>query len=166
MNRRPDLRSSAASRPGATGAGPRRGRGRDEGGQAIVELALALPILALLLGVAFNGWNGMQLSVRLTSAARAGAIQAANDLGTNPTDTQTAWNDAVTAVNEEEGVNTLYQNVNAAANDYVTLSTSTESVSGGITMHVVTITIRETTSSLVPVVASFPVTAHATARYS
>jgi len=159
MNRRPDLRTSGVSRSGVDRAGNRRGRRRDEGGQAIVELALALPILALLLGVAFNGWNGMQLSVRLTSAARAGAIQAANDLGTNPNDTQTAWNDATTAIN-------VYQNVNAASNDYVTLSTSTESVSGGITINLVTITIHETTSNLVPVVASFPVTAHATARYS
>ena len=166
MNRRPDLRTSGVSRSGVDRAGNRRGRRRDEGGQAIVELALALPILALLLGVAFNGWNGMQLSVRLTSAARAGAIQAANDLGTNPNDTQTAWNDATTAINEEEGVNNVYQNVNAASNDYVTLSTSTESVSGGITINLVTITIHETTSNLVPVVASFPVTAHATARYS
>jgi len=77
-----------------------------------------------------------------------------------------AWNDATTAINEEEGVNNVYQNVNAASNDYVTLSTSTESVSGGITINLVTITIHETTSNLVPVVASFPVTAHATARYS
>jgi Flp pilus assembly protein TadG len=154
------------ARSGADRATPRRGRGRDERGQAMIELALALPLLALLLGVAFNGWNGMQLSVRLTSAARAGAIEAANDLGTNPRDTQTAWNDATTAINEEEGVNNLYQNVNASANDYVSLSTSTESISGGITINVVTVTIHETTSALVPVIASFPVTAHATARYS
>jgi len=132
----------------------------------MIELALALPILALLLGVGFNGWNSMQMSVRLTSAARAGAIEAANILGNNPTDTQTAWDDATTAINEEEGTNSVYQNVNAAANDYVNIATSTEQTSGGVSINVVTITIHETTSALVPVVASLPITAEATARVS
>ena len=61
----------------------RRSRQRDESGTALVELALVLPLVILLLGVAFNGWNGMQATIRLTSAARAGAIVAAADLTSN-----------------------------------------------------------------------------------
>ena len=66
--------------------------------------------MILLLGVAFNGWNGMQESIRLTSAARAGAIVAANDLtstSSHPAMTQDqALDDATTAINAEEGAPT------------------------------------------------------------
>ncbi len=86
----------------------RRGsRCHDETGTALVELALVIPLVMLLLGAAFNGWNGMQESIRLTSAARAGAIVAANDLtasSSHPAMTQSqALADATTAINAEEG---------------------------------------------------------------
>ena len=145
---------------------PEAGRRRDESGQAIIEFVLALPVVALLLGVAFNGWNSMELSVGLTSAARAGSIQAANDLGANPAQTQKAWDDATAAVNAEEGVTNVYQNVNASAGDYVSMTTAPQSVSGGVTMNVVTISITQTPVALVPFVRSLTVNAHATARYS
>jgi hypothetical protein len=122
--------------------------------------------VALLLGVAFNGWSGMQLAVRLTSAARAGAIQAANELGSaTPPPTPTVLNDATKAINAEENAAGLYQNSNAAANDYVSMAQS-QSTSSGVTMNVVTITISQRSGSLVPFVGTFPVTVHATARYS
>ena len=154
----------------------RGGRRRDEGGQALVELVLVLPLVALLLGVAFNGWNGMQLAERLTSAARAGAIQAANELGNaNPPATQTnqtVLDDATKAVNAEEGDggSAVYQDSNSGADDYVSMTTSQQTIStpngGTLNINVVTITITQRSSSLVPFVGTFPVTAHATARYS
>ena len=153
-------------RPGA----PRAFRRRDETGTALVELALVLPLVILLLGVAFNGWNGMQQTVRLTSAARAGAIVAASDLTSSPSHPATSTNqalvDATTAVNQEEGATNLYQSVDAAANNYVSMSETTDTISSGMTIKVVTITISQSSVSLVPFVGSLPVTTHATARYS
>jgi Flp pilus assembly protein TadG len=149
--------------------GTHYGRRRDESGTALVELALVVPLVILLLGVAFNGWNAMQTSIRLTSAARAGAIQAANDLGTDPSQISTALSDATTVINDEEGVTGVYQSSNSGANNYVSMKTAPEVVSGGsngVTINVVTITITESSASFVPFVGSFPVTTHATARYS
>lgn len=143
----------------------RAGLGRDESGQALVELALVLPLMALLLGTAFNGWSAMQLSVRLTSAARAGAIEAANDLANAPAQTQTAWNDATSAVIQEEGDTTVYQNTNPSANDYVGMSVTTQA-QNGVTINVVTITITEPSVAFVPFVHDLSVGVHATARYS
>ena len=143
----------------------RSGR-RDEAGTALVEFALVLPLLALLTGVAFNGWNGMQLDIGLTSAARAGAIQAANDLASDPTQTQAAQTDATTAINEEEGDTNVYQDTDQTANNYVGISEGTDTVASGVTINVVTITISRVSETLVPVVASFHVSVDASARYS
>jgi hypothetical protein len=117
-------------------------------------------------GVAFNGWNGMQLDIGLTSAARAGAIQAANDLASDPTQTQAAQTDATTAINAEEGDTNVYQDTDQTANNYVGMSETTETVASGVTINVVTITISQVTEPLVPVVASFHVSVDASARYS
>jgi Flp pilus assembly protein TadG len=145
-------------------------RRRDERGQAMVEFVLVLPVVALLMGVAFNGWSGMQLSIGLTSAARAGAIQAANELAADPNPTgaqiQTAWNAATMAVNAEEGTNNTYQNTDSAAADYVSMSVSTQGISGGASINVVTVTISGTSFTLIPLVKSVGVTAHASARFS
>jgi len=148
----------------------RGGRRPDEAGQALVELVIVLPLVALLLGVAFNGWSGMQLAERLTSAARAGAIQAANELGSaSPPSTQTVLDDATKAVNAEEDSG-VYQDSDSGADDYVSMTTSPQTIStangGTLNINVVTITITQRSSSLVPFVGTFPVTAHATARYS
>jgi Flp pilus assembly protein TadG len=147
----------------------RGGKRHDESGTALVELALVIPLVILLLGAAFNGWNGMQESIRLTSAARAGAIVAANDL--TPTSTRAAltedqaWTDATTAINAEEGTN-VYQRGDSGANNYVSIAlTPNETISGQVTINVVTITISHASVSFVPFVGSFPVTTHATARY-
>jgi Flp pilus assembly protein TadG len=145
---------------------PERTRAAGESGQAIIEFVLALPVLALLMGAAFNGWNSMEMSVGLTSAARAGAIQAANDLGANKTQQQ-AWNDATTAINAEEGQTTRYQNVNPSAGNYVNLTINpSESTTGGTVMKTVKITITTTPVALIPFVHSLSITASATARYA
>ena len=124
----------------------------------------------LLLGAAFNGWNGMQESIRLTSAARAGAILAASDLTSNtghPATTQNqALADATTAINAEEGVTNVYQSASSGANNYVSIATHTDTISARVTISVVTVTISHASVSFVPFVGSFPVTTHATARYS
>jgi Flp pilus assembly protein TadG len=150
--------------------GSSRRRRHDESGTALVELALVIPLVILLLGAAFNGWNGMQESIRLTSAARAGAILAASDLTSNaghPATTQSqALADATTAINAEEGTPGLYQSTNSGANNYVSIATQTDTISARITINVVTVTISHASVSFVPFVGSFPVTTHATARYS
>jgi Flp pilus assembly protein TadG len=163
---RPDRRwPEVRSRRRIPTAGRRRGPGRDESGQALIEFVLVLPVVALIMGVAFNGWNAMQLDIRLTSAARAGAIQAVNDLA-NHDSQQTAWNDATAAVNAEEGDTNVYQNTNSSAQNYVGLSTTTETTATGIVIHTVTVTISQTSATLVPFVRNLSVNAKATARYS
>ena len=155
----------------------RRRSGGDEKGQALVEFALVLPLVILLVAVAFNGWNGIQLAVRLTSAARAGAVQAANDLGadvtahpgTPPTalEFQNAWDAATSAVNQEEGVTGVYQDKFPNQADYVNMPAPyTQSLNGVGTVGVVTVTITQASVTLVPVVGNFSVSAHAAARYS
>jgi Flp pilus assembly protein TadG len=145
----------------------RCGRCHNESGTALVELALVVPLVILLLGIAFNGWNAMQESIRLTSAARAGAIVAAQDLsGPN---SGNALGDATNAVNAEEfgpGVTGIYQDDNSGANNYVSMSPPTTQNADGVTIKVVTITISQSSASFVPFVGSFPVTTHATASYS
>jgi len=156
-----------------TPASSRRRSRRGEGGQALIEFALVLPLLALLMGVAFNGWNGMQLSIRMTSAARAGAIKAANDLGSgNAAEEGNALSDAVNVINQEENT-TIYQSSDASAAYYVSMTTSNESVpsdpsnpTGSTTYSVVTIKISGAPVRLVPVIATIGVSVQATARYS
>jgi Flp pilus assembly protein TadG len=146
---------------------PERRRAAGESGQAIVEFCLALPLVALLLGVGFNGWNSMDLSVQLTSAARAGAIQAANDLGTNPTATQKAADDATAAVNAEQGTTNVYQDTDPSAGDYVSVTEPpTQTTTAGTNLNVVVVTITTTPVALVPFIHSLSITASATARYS
>jgi Flp pilus assembly protein TadG len=146
-------------------------RRRDEAGQALVEFALVLPVIALLMAVAFNGWNGIQLALRLTSAARAGAIAAAHDLGSG--NGAAAQCDAAAAVNQEEGVSGVYQCSSSSAADYVSVTEGQQSIpsdpnnpSSPTSINVVTVTISQASVTLVPIVGNIAVTAHATARYS
>ena len=153
-------------------------RRRDETGQALVEFALVLPLIILIMGVAFNGWNGMQQAVRLTSAARAGAIIAANDLATDvapdptqpPTQTEidSALTDATTAVNQEEGVSGVYQSGNPSWSNYVSIATQNVPISSTPTLAIntVTITISPASVTLIPFVGHISVTTHAVARFS
>jgi len=147
---------------------PKVARPADETGQSAVEFALVLPVIILLVAVAFDGWSMLQSSIRLTAAARAGAIAAANDLGPpNNKSTATALADATTAVNNEEGVTGVYQHTNAGATNYVSLSTSADNLSGtGVTINVVTIKITFQVPAWVPVVSIPQSSAKASARYS
>ncbi len=133
-----------------------------ESGQALVELAILLPVVAVLLGVTFNGWDAMQQSIRLTTAARAAAIAAAHDMSAGKA--SSAATDAVAAVNSEES-SSAYQSGNPAADDYVATSTGTETTSAGVTISVVRVTISHASVTLVPVVWALHVNTTATARY-
>ncbi|HXX91824.1 MAG TPA: TadE family protein [Acidimicrobiales bacterium] len=150
----------------------------DESGQSLVEFALVVPIVVLLMGTAFNGWSAMELSVRLTSAARAGAIEAASSLSAStasqpPTraQIQAAQDAATNAVNAEEGVTGVYQDANPSGNDYVGISTSQQVHTGqnpseDVTVDVVTIMITQPSVAILPFVKDFTVAVHATARYA
>lgn len=135
-----------------------------------MEFALVLPLLALLMGVAFNGWNGIQLDINLTSAARAGAVAAANSLAgnSNPStsDINNATGLAITAINQAEGVSNVYQGDPSQA-DYVNVTTSPgQPLQSGITINVLEVTISNVSVTLVPVVGAISLSAHASARYS
>jgi Flp pilus assembly protein TadG len=119
--------------------------------------------MVLLLAVAFNGWDGIQLDINLTSAARAGAVAAAESLVKDPTaDYKTA---AVNAINEEEGTTAVYQ-TNPSLPDYVTVTTAPQAVSSGPNINVVTVSISNVSVTLVPVVGAISLSTHASARYS
>lgn len=122
---------------------------------------MILPLALLLFGVAFTGWQGMQTSIRLTTAARAGAILAAQDLQTG---TGNAWNDATLAINQEEGVTNVYQNSSPSADNYVNMTPETLNAAGQ-TISVVKISIIHAVVPIVPAVWKLSVTSSATARY-
>src|SRR5947209_14988251 len=124
---------------------PHARRLRGESGVALVETALIIPILALLLGIAYTAYSSMQQSIRLTTAARAAAIKAANELqadivtngGTAPTGAQltTALADATAAVNQEEGVTNVYQAGCNTQNNCVNMTEASDNLSGtGVTI--------------------------------
>jgi Flp pilus assembly protein TadG len=142
---------------------------RDESGQSLVEFALVLPLVILIVAVAFNGWDGMQTSIRLTSAARAGAIVAASDLAAGDPQA-TVTTDTLNAINAEEGVTGVYQASSKSAPNYVDIETPPQqTLSSGATsvvVNVVTVTISPAAVTLVPYVGHISVTTHATARYS
>ena len=62
---------------------------------------------------------------------------------------------------------TIYQDTDSGANNYVSLTTAPNiTISAGVTISTVTITITHSSVSFVPFVGGFPVTTHATARYA
>ena len=136
-----------------------------------MEFALVLPLVILLMSVAFNGWNGIQLDLRLTGAARAGAIQAANILSGDASQIQAAQDAATSAINREEAVS-IYQDSDSSAPNYVGIATTQATavdrsgIAPQITMNVVTISISQASVTLVPVIGKIGVSAHATAEYS
>lgn len=139
-------------------------------------MALVLPVFLLLLAVGYTGWDAMHQTIGMTSAARAGAIVAANDMQNSVSQNQ-ALSDATVAINAEEGSGTTYKcqtspavgscSASACSNDCVTLSTSTGTQSGsaGLTIDLVTITITRSMSADIPLVSGVRVAATATARY-
>lgn len=138
-------------------------------GQAMVEMSLILPVVLLLLGVAWTASDAMHNSIGLTSAARAGAIIAAGDLTLDSSSAgrTTALNAATAAVNAEEGTSgppALYTTDDGSSLcplNCVTLTYPTNSSS----INLAQITITHSVLSGVPLVSSIDISAHATARY-
>jgi len=129
----------------------------------MVEMVLILPLVLVMVGAAFTGWDAMQQTIRLTSAARAGAIKAANDIQAGQS--VNAWSDATTAVNQEENVNNVFQNTNPAAADYVKMAQATDNLNGsGASINTVTITISNVHILVMPFVSNMTVTTSGTAR--
>ncbi len=126
-------------------------------------MVLVLPLILVMLGAGFTGWDAMQESIRLTSAAHAGAIKAANDIQAGQS--ANAWNDATTAVNQEENASNVYQNTNSGAADYVKMTQATDNLNGsGASINTVTITISNAHVTVMPFVWNMTVTTSATAR--
>jgi len=131
----------------------------------MVEMVLILPLVLFMVSAAFTGWDAMQETIRLTSAARAGAIKAANDIQAGQS--ANALNDATVAVNQEENVNNVFQNTNPAATGYVKMVTATDNLNGsGASINVVTITISNVHVTAMPFVWNMTLTTSATARSS
>jgi hypothetical protein len=71
----------------------------------------------LLIGVAFTGSAAMSSVIGLSGAARAGAIAAANDVAANANVAYTTEiNDAVAAINAEEGCTSCYTGATSQSN--------------------------------------------------
>lgn len=131
----------------------------------MVEMAIIVPLVLMLLSVAVTGWSAMEQGIRLSSAARAGALKAANDLAAGQG--ASAWNDATVVVNQEENVSNVYQDTNPAGADYVKMTKTADTLNGsGTTINVVTIAITNTTAAVMPFVWDISVNTSATARYS
>jgi Flp pilus assembly protein TadG len=128
-------------------------------GQALVEMALVLPVMALLLGVAYTASDAMHSTIGLTSAARAGAIVAANDLRNSMSSTQ-ALTDATSTVNAEENVN-IYQSGGGCTDNCVTLAQPT---GGSSSINLVQITITHSVTSALPLLSGIKVSTQAAAR--
>jgi len=129
----------------------------------MVEMVLILPLVLVMMGAAFTGWDAMQHSIRLTSAARAGAIKAADDIQAGQS--ANALNDATTAVNQEENVTNVFQNTNPAGADYVKMAQATDNLNGsGASINTVTITISNAHVTVMPFVWNMTVTTFAIAR--
>jgi len=73
-------------------------------GQSLVEFALIAPIIMVILAIVFTGSQYMNALVGLDSAARAGALTVAADTSANVTNINILTDDAVLAVNREQGV--------------------------------------------------------------
>ncbi len=123
-------------------------------------MALILPVVLLVLGAAYTGWDAMRQTIGLVSAARAGVIMAANDLQNGKS--SAALSDATAAVNDEEGVSGLFSSGPGCTNNCVALTSGPGPLSA---VGLVTITITRSVGTDIPVVPGINVAAHATARY-
>jgi hypothetical protein len=60
----------------------------------------------------------------------------------------------------------VYQNSNAAADNYVKMTLSDDVIDSNVTMHLVTITISHKVSASIPAVSGVNLGVHAAARYA
>jgi Flp pilus assembly protein TadG len=125
-----------------------------------VEFAISLPVLILLLALAFVGWQAVHTVIALNGAARAGAVTAANDVrhGVSPIQEST---DVTSAVNAEQG-STAFTNVTygtSCTSACVALRHALPGTRTSVAMEVVTV--QSTIVSGMPLLPGFTVTAQA-----
>lgn len=156
-----------------TGRRPRR---QEAAGQSLVEMSIALPLMLLLVASAFTLWIGLDGSIGLTNAARAGSLTVATQLAANsvmpaagpgapytPAELSAVLPYATAAVNAEEGVTNLYHSAPCSSGQScVSLSSANVPTGGGAYLPVVTVTVTEMVHPQVPVVNGFTVRAQAT----
>jgi Flp pilus assembly protein TadG len=132
-------------------------------GQSLVEMALVMPLLVLILAMAYTGWDATQQAIGLATAARAGAIMAENDLRHGQSQAQ-ALTDATSAINAEEGGGSVYSSGGGCTTNCVTLATSTGTRFGS-QLQLVTITVTHRVAPDIPVLSGITVVGHATGAY-
>ncbi|MGH7746747.1 MAG: TadE/TadG family type IV pilus assembly protein [Candidatus Dormibacteria bacterium] len=135
-------------------------RHREAGGQSLVEFALSLPVLILLLAVAYVGWQAMHTVIALNGAARAGAVRAADDVRQKVATAQETT-DVTAAVNAEEGSGafTTVTYGTTCTSSCVALRHALAGTRSSVSMEVVTV--QSKIISGVPLLSNFVVTAQA-----
>jgi Flp pilus assembly protein TadG len=134
-------------------------------GQALVEMALLLPLLAFVVGLAFTGSSFLSTVIGLNGAARAGVIAVVNDADASPPistySAQVA--DAVAAANNEQGCTACI----VASNDLSSCGATSNclwidtSITSGSGKTIDVVHVSYIVSSYVPLLASMRVEAKA-----
>ncbi|HEY2702668.1 MAG TPA: TadE/TadG family type IV pilus assembly protein [Candidatus Dormibacteraeota bacterium] len=135
-------------------------RRREAGGQSLVEFAVSMPVLILLLALAYVGWQALHTVIALNGAARAGAVTAANDVRKGILLAQEKT-DVTNAVNAEQG-SIAFANVTygtSCASACVALRHALPGSRTSVAMEVVTV--QSKIISGVPLLSGFTVTAQA-----
>jgi Flp pilus assembly protein TadG len=125
-----------------------------------VEFAISLPVLILLLALAFVGWEAVHTVIALNGAARAGAVTAANDVRHGVSQFQEST-DVTSAVNAEQGT-TAFTNVTygtSCTSACVALRHALPGTRTSVAMEVVTV--QSKIVSGMPLLPGFTVTAQA-----
>jgi Flp pilus assembly protein TadG len=126
-----------------------------------VEFAISLPVLLLLLAVAYVGWQAVHTVIALNGAARAGAVTAANDVRKGGVSTSQEATDVTTAVNAEQG-STAFSTVTygtTCVSSCVALRHALAGSRTSVAMEVVTVQSKIVPG--VPLLSGFTVTAQA-----
>ncbi len=136
------------------------GRRHQAGGQSLVEFAISLPVLCLLLAVAYVGWQAVHTVIALNGAARAGAVTAANDVRKGLSTAQETT-DVTSAVNAEQGSGSFTSVTygTSCSASCVSLRHALPGTRTSVAMEVVTV--QSKVVSGVPLLSGFTVTAQA-----
>lgn len=125
-----------------------------------MEFAVSMPVLILLLALAYVGWQALHTVIALNGAARAGAVTAANDVRKGILLAQEKT-DVTNAVNAEQG-SIAFANVTygtSCASACVALRHALPGSRTSVAMEVVTV--QSKIISGVPLLSGFTVTAQA-----
>jgi Flp pilus assembly protein TadG len=163
-----------------------RSRRQARGGQSLVEFAIVLPLMLLLVGGAYTMWTGLHSAIGVTSAARAGALTAANQLATTKVQPATGpgapytWAQlnavlvsAVASVSAEDGVVTYHPGPCAVGVEpcrptpcavgqaCVSITSTNVPTDNGTYLPVVTVSVSQSIAPQVPVMTQYTLRASA-----